>query len=193
MALPRLSEHLHKKDDMAETQSSKEISQRARADRRVTLTDVPKGSPVFHGTDVPVQHLVDYMAQMYNLYAFLEDHPQVSDERALDGIREYVRTQIPAHSERGRVSGIPVFRGTRLPMHYLFGHLADGVSLDQFLLDYPYPEREQSVRAIRLGGLLLEAMAYECALAETGDSPHPPGDNYRGRRLSAGRESVSSG
>ncbi|MDE2715783.1 MAG: hypothetical protein OXI33_02065 [Chloroflexota bacterium] len=48
---------------MAETQSSKETSQRARAHRRVTHTDVP------------VQHLVDYMAQMYNLYAFLEDHP----------------------------------------------------------------------------------------------------------------------
>ena len=61
---------------MAETQSSKETSQRVHAHRRVTHTDVPEGSPVFHGTDVPVQHLVDYLAQMYNLYAFLEDHPQ---------------------------------------------------------------------------------------------------------------------
>ena len=177
---------------MAETQNSKETSQRARAHRRVTHKDVPEGSPAFHGTDVPVQHLLDYLAQMYNLYAFLEDHPQISAERALDGIREYVRAQIPAHSERRRVSGIPVFKGTRLPMHYLFGHLADGVTLDQFLLDYPYPEREQAVRAIRLGGLLLEAMAYECALAETGDSPHPPGNNYIGYRRSVGRESVTT-
>ena len=177
---------------MPETQNFKAASQRARADRRVTHTDVPQGSPVFHGTDVPVQHLVDYMAQMYNLYAFLEDHPQISAERALDGIREYVRADMPAHSERGRVSGIPVFRGTRLPMHYLFGHLADGVNLDEFLLDYPYPEREQAVRAIQLGGLLLEAMAYECALAEAGDSPHPPGDNYRGDRRSVSRESVTT-
>ena len=177
---------------MAENQNPEEASQRGRADRRVMLTDVPEGSPVFHGTDVPVQHLVDYLAQMYNLYAFLEDHPQVSAERALDGIREYVRYDMPAHSERGRVSGIPVFRGTRLPMHYLFGHLADGVNLDEFLLDYPFPEREQAVRAIQLGGLLLEAMAYECALAETGDSPHPPGDSYRGDRRSVSRESVTT-
>ena len=70
---------------------------------------------MFHGTDVPVQYLVDYLAQMYNLYAFLEDYPQVSAERALDGVREYVRADIPAHSERGRVSGIPVFRGSRTP------------------------------------------------------------------------------
>ncbi len=177
---------------MAETQHTEEASQRGRADRLVTLTDVPEGSPVFYGTDIPVQHLVDYMAQMYNLYAFLDDHPQVSAEGALDGIREYVRAYIPAHSERGRVSGIPVFRGTRLPMHYLFGHLADGVNLDQFLLDYPYPEREQAVGAIRLGGLLLEAMAYECALAEQGDSPYPPGDNYIGDRRSVSRESVTT-
>ena len=177
---------------MAENQNPEEASQRGRADRRVMLTDVPEGSPVFHGTDVPVQHLVDYLAQMYNLYAFLEDHPQVSAERALDGIREYVRYDMPAHSERGRVSGIPVFRGTRLPMHYLFGHLADGVNLDEFLLDYPFPEREQAVRAIQLGGLLLEAMAYDCALAETGDSPHPPRDSYRGDRRSVSRESVTT-
>ena len=71
---------------------------------------------------------------------------------------------------------LPVFRGTRLPMHFLFGHLSDGVNLDEFLVELPVcPEREQAVRAIQLGGLLLEAMAYECTLAETGDSSHPPG------------------
>ena len=177
---------------MAETQSSKEASQRARAHRRVTHTDVPDGSPVFHGTDVPVQHLVDYLAQMYNLYAFLEDHPQVTAEEALEGLREYVRADIPAHSNRGMVSGTPVFRGTRVPLCFLFGHLADGENLDQFLLDYPSAEREQAVRAIQLGGLLLEAMAYECALAETGDSPHPPGHNYREGRRSVSRESVTT-
>ena len=58
---------------MAETQDSEEASQQARADRRVTLTDVREGSPVFHGTDLPVQDLVNYLAQKYNLYAFLEE------------------------------------------------------------------------------------------------------------------------
>ena len=188
----RPSEYFHEEEDMAETQRSEEAFQRARADRLVWLTDVPEGSPVFRGTDVPVQHLFDYLAQMYNLYAFLEDHPQVSAERALDGIREYVRADIPAHSERGMVSGTPVFRGTRVPMHFLFGHLADGVNVDEFLLHYPSPEREQAVRAIQISGLLLEAMAYECALTETGDSPHPPGHNYRGDNRSASRESVTT-
>ena len=173
-------------------QRSKETSQRVRADRLVRLTEVPEGSPVFSGTDVPVQYLLDYLAQMHNLYAFLEDHPQVSAERALEGIREYVRSDIPAHSDRGKVSGIPVFRGTRVPLHFLFGYLAHGGNVDEFLLDYPTPERERAVRAIQLGGLLLEAMAYECALTETGDSPHPPGDNYREGNRSISRESVTT-
>ena len=173
-------------------QRSKEASRRARADRLVRLTEVPEGSPVFSGTDVPVQYLLDYLAQMYNLYAFLEDHPQLNAERALEGIREYVRSDIPAHSDRGKVSGIPVFRGTRVPMHLLFGHLAEGGNVDEFLLDYPTPEREQAVRAIQLGGFLLEAIVYECALTETGDSPHPTGDNYRGNNRPISRESVTT-
>ena len=177
---------------MAETQRSKEASQRARRDRLVQLTDVPDGSPVFDGTDVPVQHPVDYLSQMYNLYAFLEDHPQVSAERALAGIREYVRAEIPAHSERGRVSGIPVFRGTRTPMHFLFSYLADGVNVDEYLTSYPSPEREQAVRAIQLGGLLLEAMAYECALTKTGGSRRPSGYRYTGENRPLGRESVAT-
>ena len=57
-------------------QRSKEASQRVRADRLVRLTEVPEGSPVFGGTDVPVQYLLDYLAQIHNLYAFLEDHPR---------------------------------------------------------------------------------------------------------------------
>ena len=85
-----------------------------------------------------------------------------------------------------------MFRGTRVPLHFLFGYLADGGNLDEFLLDYPTPEREQAVRAIQLGGLLLEAMAYECALTETGDSPHPPGYNYREDNRSISRESVTT-
>ena len=147
---------------------------------------------MFPGTEVPVQYLVDCLSQMYNLYAFLEDHPQVSAEEALEGVREYVRADIPTHSDRERVSGIPVFIGTRIPMHFLFRYLADGANMDEFLLDYPSPEREQVVRAVQLGGLLLEAMAYECALAETGDSPHPPGHGYTGAKRSAGRESVTT-
>ena len=158
----------------------------------VQLSDVPGDAPLFQGTDVPVQRLVDYLEQMYNLYAFLQDYPEVSAEQALAGIREYVRAEIPAHSERGRVSGIPVFRGTRTPLSFLFGHLADGVTVDEYLLSYPSPEREQVVRAVQLAGILLEAMAYENALLESDDSSLPDGYRHPGPDRSSARESVTT-
>ena len=146
---------------MAEAHRPDETARQPRIKRRVQLSDVPGDAPVFEGTDVPVQRLVDYLEQMYNLYAFLEEHPQVSAEQALDGIWEYVRAEIPAHSERGRVGGIPEFRGTRTPLSFLFVHLADGVTVDEYLLDYPSSGREQAVRALQLAGILLEAMTYD--------------------------------
>ena len=147
---------------------------------------------MFDGTDVPVQHPVDYLAQAYNLYAFLEDYPQVSAEQAIAGIREHVKAEIPAHSDRGRVSGIPVFRGSRVPMRYLFGHLADGVTVDEYLLSFPSVEREQVVTAIELAGFMLEAMAYENALTAAGGSPRPIGYRHTGPASPSGRESVTT-
>jgi uncharacterized protein (DUF433 family) len=40
------------------------------------------GTPVFTGTRVPVQNLMDYLASGQNLDAFLEDFPAVSREDA---------------------------------------------------------------------------------------------------------------
>ena len=39
------------------------------------------------------------MDRMYNLYAFIEDHPQMSPEQALAGIREHMKAEVPAHSD----------------------------------------------------------------------------------------------
>ena len=36
-------------------------------------------------------------------------------------------------SNPGILNGVPVFRGTRLPVQTLFDYLADGLSLDYFL------------------------------------------------------------
>ena len=128
------------------------------------LSDVPEDALVFEGTDVPVQYLLDYSDQWSNLYAFLRDFQQVSPEQALVGIREHVKAEIPAHSDRGRVSGIPVFKGSRVPIRRLFDQLADGVTVDEYLQGFPTAGREQVVRAIQLAGLLMESIAYENSL-----------------------------
>ena len=178
--------------NMAETHRLDETAREPRRRRRVQFSDVPEDAPLFQGTDVPVQRLVDYLEQMYNLYAFLEDHLHISARRALDGIREYVRAEIPAQSERGRVSGIPVFRGTRTPLSFLFVYLADGVTVDEYLLSYPSPGRERAVRALQLAGILLEAMAYESALTGSDDSSLPDGYVHPGPDRPSASESVTT-
>lgn len=45
--------------------------------------------------------------------------------------------------EPGRVSGVWVFRGTRVPISALFENLRDGASLDDFLKWFPGVDRSQ--------------------------------------------------
>ncbi|MEX1102892.1 MAG: DUF433 domain-containing protein, partial [Dehalococcoidia bacterium] len=50
--------------------------------------EVMSGTPVFAGTRVPVQTLVDYLAAGDPLEEFLEDFPTVSREQAVRFIEE---------------------------------------------------------------------------------------------------------
>ena len=60
-----------------------------------------------------------------------------------------------------RLGGVPVFRGTRVPVKSLFDHLHAGDSLETFLDDFPGVTREQIEAVIDLAGeqLLHEAVA----------------------------------
>ncbi|MEM0963692.1 MAG: DUF433 domain-containing protein [Bacteroidota bacterium] len=48
------------------------------------------------------------------------------------------------HSHPDRLSGTPVFTGTRVPVDSLVQHLRAGVTLDAFLDDFPSVSREQA-------------------------------------------------
>lgn len=54
------------------------------------------------------------------------------------------------HSDPQIMGGTPVFTGTRVPVHTLVDHLASGVSLDEFLADFPTVTREQAVAFLEL-------------------------------------------
>lgn len=57
------------------------------------------GTPVFAGTRVPVQTLIDYLAAGHPLDQFLEDYPSVSREHAvavLELAKEALVAQAPA-------------------------------------------------------------------------------------------------
>ncbi len=53
-------------------------------------------------------------------------------------------------SDPGIMRGRRVFRGTRVPVEVLFENLADGMSLDEVIEDYPTLNRSDLVRVIEL-------------------------------------------
>lgn len=50
------------------------------------------------------------------------------------------------------LGGEPVFMGTRVPVASLWDHLIAGVSLDEFLDDFPSVSRDQAIRLLAEAG-----------------------------------------
>ena len=48
------------------------------------------------------------------------------------------------HSDSKVLGGTPVFTGTRVPVDSLVSHLREGISLMEFLEDFPTVKREQA-------------------------------------------------
>lgn len=55
------------------------------------------------------------------------------------------------------LSGTPVFKGTRVPIETLFCHLEQGISLDEFLDDFPSVSKEQAVMVLELANKLINS------------------------------------
>jgi uncharacterized protein (DUF433 family) len=51
------------------------------------------------------------------------------------------------------MSGVSVFRGTRVPVQTLLDHLEAGDSLGAFLADFPTVRREQAIQFLELAGI----------------------------------------
>ena len=55
------------------------------------------------------------------------------------------------------LGGQPVFKGTRVPVESLFDHLEAGVSLDEFLADFPTVSKAQAIALLDIANKLLTA------------------------------------
>jgi uncharacterized protein (DUF433 family) len=66
--------------------------------------------------------------------------PLVIDQKDLDRLPITIDPQI--------VSGTPVFRGTRVPVEALLSNLEAGLSLDEFLNNFPSVTREQALQVL---------------------------------------------
>ena len=58
-----------------------------------------------------------------------------------------------------RLSGTPVFAGTRVPVQTLVDYLEAGDSLDAFLADFPSVSRKHAIAVLELAKLALLAKA----------------------------------
>ena len=134
----------------------------------VDLSDVPKDGPAFEGTDVPVQYLFEYLDNVHNLYAFLNDFPEVTAEQALKAIRERINANTVISSDRGYVSGMPRFKGTRMPVRILFDYLAQGYTIERIpgFLRYRGKPENRRQKQLKLQDRRLESMAYEIMLLD---------------------------
>ena len=59
-----------------------------------------------------------------------------------------ITKDIPITVDPEIMSGVPVFTGTRVPVSALLENLEAGVSLDEFLTNFPSVTREQVIRVL---------------------------------------------
>lgn len=56
--------------------------------------------------------------------------------------------QLPITVDPETVSGTPVFKGTRVPVDALITNLEDGLTIDEFLHNFPTVTRDQAVQVL---------------------------------------------
>ena len=146
-------------------QTNKSLSTTIEEDVIQSGEDIADDARVFEGTDVPVKKLFYYLEKGYNLHIFLDYFPSVSREQAVEEIGKRTRENASGvvHSRKDTMSGLPLFKGTRVPIKNLFDYLAYGDSLDVFLDAFPSVSREQAVKALDMAKEVLESYAYESA------------------------------
>lgn len=59
-----------------------------------------------------------------------------------------IEKDLPINVDKEILSGTPVFQGTRVPVSALIDNLEVGVSLDEFIENFPTVKREQAVQVL---------------------------------------------
>ena len=54
-------------------------------------------------------------------------------------------------------NGQPVFKGTRVPVQTLFWHLEKGISIEEFLQDFPSVSKEQAVGVLEIANKIVNS------------------------------------
>ena len=73
-------------------------------------------------------------------------------------IEEETIERLPISIDPEVMSGTPVFEGTRVPVDALLNNLAAGVSLDDFLENFPTVSREQALAVLKFSNETLRKL-----------------------------------
>lgn len=65
------------------------------------------------------------------------------------------------NSDPDILGGTPVFTGTRVPIWSLFVHLEKGISLEDFLDDFPTVERSQAIGVLEIANRLVSSRHWK--------------------------------
>ena len=160
---------LHKFPAVSMEQALAELERDAREKTKRIIErneEIADGVPVFERTDVPVKYMFNYLADLKSLKDFHWDFPDTFLEDTYDAVLTAGRIleleayrgkeNGVAHSDRGRVSGSPVFIGTRLPLIFMFQHLAEGKTLKDFRFSFSSADPAQLVNTVVVAGEALE-------------------------------------
>ncbi|MGI8835120.1 MAG: DUF433 domain-containing protein [Pyrinomonadaceae bacterium] len=74
-------------------------------------------------------------------------------------IEEKEIDQLPITIDPEIVSGTPVFRGTRVPVDALLSNLEAGLTVDEFLDNFPTVTREQALQVLGFSRATLQRLA----------------------------------
>ncbi len=74
-------------------------------------------------------------------------------------IEEKEIDQLPITIDPEIVSGTPVFRGTRVPVDALLSNLEAGLTVDEFLDNFPTVTREQALQVLGFSRVTLQRLA----------------------------------
>lgn len=100
------------------------------------------------------------LLQHYGLHALVSQPQGLMIRFSQHGVRMSVPEPLITASP-DRLSGTPVFAGTRVPVQTLLDYLEGGDSLDDFLLDFPSVSREHAIAVLEAAksALLAKALA----------------------------------
>ena len=65
------------------------------------------------------------------------------------------------HSDPETLNGTPVFAGTRVPVASLFWHLERGITLGEFLDDFPTVSREQVTAVLHMALQIFQHPSFQ--------------------------------